>query len=46
MIVHLIGNVLYYSQDCNRQHMDENVEQKRPKDQPRADGPEDKHSRI
>ena len=42
MIVHLIGNALYYSQGRNS----ENVEQKRPKDQPRADGPEDKDSRI
>lgn len=46
MIVHLIGNVLYYSQGCNGQHMDENVEEKRPKHQPRADGPEGKDSII
>ena len=46
MIVHLIGNVLYYSQGCNRQHMDENVERKHPKDQLGVDGPKDKDSRI
>ena len=46
MIVHLIGTVLYYSHGCNRQHMDENMEEKHPKEQPRADGPEDKDSRI